>query len=175
MSDPFLGEVRLFAGNFAPLGWNFCDGRLLPIAQNDALYSLIGTTYGGDGQTTFAVPDLRGRLPVGQGTGPGLSARTMGEQYGVEAVTLTSQQMASHSHVFVATAGAAASENPQTALFANTGGDKLYVPNPTDPQPKALGQQAVVNAGGSQPHNNIMRSVGMNYIICLEGIYPPQN
>jgi microcystin-dependent protein len=175
MSDPFLGEVRMFAGNFAPAGWKFCDGSLLPINQYDALFSLIGTTYGGDGQSTFALPDLRGRLPVGQGTGPGLSPRTIGEQYGTETVTLLSQQMPSHSHTFIATAGAAAAPNPQNALFANTGGDNMYVPSPVSPQPKAMSQQTVMNAGGSQPHNNIMRSVGMNYIICLEGIYPSRN
>lgn len=174
MSDPFIGEIRMFAGNFAPMGWHFCDGTLLAISTNDALFSLIGTTYGGDGQTTFALPDLRGRLPVGQGTGSGLTPRTMGESYGVEAVTLTTQQIPAHSHMFFATAGEASAPNPQNALFANTGGDNLYVPSANNPQPKALGQQAVMNAGSSQPHNNIMRSVGMNYIICLEGIYPSQ-
>jgi microcystin-dependent protein len=175
VSDPFIGEIRMFAGNFAPLGWNFCDGTLLPIAQNDALFNLIGTSYGGDGVSNFAVPDLRGRLPVGQGAGPGLSPRTLGDQYGTETVTLTAQQMPGHSHTFVATTAAAASANPQNALFANTGGDNLYVPAPASPQPKVMSQQMVMNAGSSQPHNNIMLSTGMNYIICLEGIYPPQS
>jgi microcystin-dependent protein len=175
VSDPYLGEIRMFAGSFAPVGWKFCNGTLLPISQFDALYSLIGTTYGGDGQTTFALPDLRGRVPVGQGDGPGLSPRTMGESYGVETVTLTTQQIPGHSHTFNATAGATSAPNPQNALFANTGGDNLYVPDPNSPQPKALGQQTVLNAGSSQPHNNIMSSVGMNYIICHEGIYPSRN
>jgi microcystin-dependent protein len=175
VSDPYLGEVRLFAGNFAPVGWHLCDGMLLAIAENDALFNLIGTTYGGDGISTFAVPDLRSRVPVGQGNGPGLSARTLGDQYGTESVTLTTQQIPAHSHAFVATAGAATVPNPQNALFANTGGDNLYVPSPNNPEPKALSQQTVTTTGGSQPHNNIMRSVGMNYIICLEGIYPPQS
>ena len=175
MSEPFLGEVRLFAGNFAPVGWNFCDGTVLQIASNDALFNLIGTTYGGDGMTTFALPDLRGRVPVGQGNGPGLSPRMIGESYGTEAVTLTVQQIPPHSHSFVTTAAAATSPNPSTALFANTGGDNLYVQNPSSPQPKALAAQTVANAGQSQPHNNIMSSVGMNYIIALEGIYPSQN
>jgi microcystin-dependent protein len=174
MSEPFLGEVRLFAGNFAPVGWNLCDGTVLPISQNDALFNLIGTTYGGDGVSTFALPDLRGRVPVGQGAGPGLSPCTLGQQYGTETVTLTAQQIPVHSHAFVTTTGAASSPNPATALFANTGTDNLYLPSPSSPQPKALGLQAVMNAGNGQPHNNIMSSVGMNYIIALEGIYPSQ-
>jgi microcystin-dependent protein len=175
VSDPYLGEIRMFAGNWAPLGWNLCDGTLLPISQNDALFNLIGTTYGGDGQSTFAVPDLRGRVPVGQGNGPGLSQRTLGEQYGTETVTLTSQQMPAHSHAFIATTAAATVPSPQNALFANTGTDNLYLASPASPQLKALSQQTVMNAGTSQPHDNLMRSVGMNYIICLEGIYPPQS
>ena len=175
MSEPFLGEVRLFAGNFAPVGWNLCDGTLLPIAENDALYNLLGTTYGGDGVTTFAVPDLRGRVPMGQGNGPGLSPRTIGESFGVETVTLTSQQIPTHNHSFIASTAAATSPNPGAALFANVGQDTLYVAAPSSPQPKALSQQTVMNAGGSQPHNNIMSSVGMNYIIATEGIYPSQS
>ncbi|HEX5056965.1 MAG TPA: tail fiber protein [Gammaproteobacteria bacterium] len=174
MSEPFLGEVRLFAGNFAPAGWNFCDGTLLPIADNEALYTLLGTTYGGDGMTNFALPDLRGRVPVGQGNGPGLTPRMMGESFGVETVTLTSQQIPTHSHSFVTSAAAATSPNPGAALFANVGQDTLYAASPSGPQPKALNQQSVMNAGGSQPHNNIMSSVGMNYIIALEGLYPSQ-
>lgn len=165
----------MFAGNFAPVSWNFCDGSLLSISEYDALYSLIGNIYGGDGQNTFAVPDLRGRLPVGQGAGPGLTPRTLGQQFGVDVVTLTPQQMPAHSHNFVATTGAASGPNPENALFANTGGDNLYVPNPANPQLKAMGQQTVMNAGMSQAHNNIMSSLAMNYIICLEGIYPPQS
>jgi microcystin-dependent protein len=174
MSEPFLGEVRLFAGNFAPVGWNFCDGTLLPIATYDALFNLLGTTYGGDGVTNFAVPDLRGRVPMGQGSGPGLSPRTIGQSFGAETITLTAQQIPTHNHSFVASTVAASSPNPGAALFANVGQDTLYVTSPSSPQPKALSQQTVVNAGGSQPHNNIMSSVGMNYIIALEGIYPSQ-
>jgi microcystin-dependent protein len=175
MSDPYLGEIRLFAGNFAPVGWNLCDGTVLAISTNDALFNLIGTTYGGDGVSTFALPDLRSRVPVGQGNGPGLSPRTIGQSYGTESVTLTTQQIPGHSHMFMTTSGAASVPNPQNALFANTGGDNLYLPAPNNPEPKALAPQAVANVGGSQPHDNIMRSVGMNYIICLEGIYPPQS
>jgi microcystin-dependent protein len=174
MSEPFLGEVRLFAGNFAPVGWNFCDGTLLPISDNDALFNLLGTTYGGDGVSTFAVPDLRGRVPMGQGNGPGLSPRTIGESFGVETVTLTTQQIPTHNHFLMASTVAAASPNPGGALFANVGQDTLYVTAPASPQPQALNPQTVMNAGGSQPHNNIMSSVGMNYIIALEGIYPSQ-
>lgn len=173
MSDPYTGEIRMFAGTFAPMGWRFCDGTLLSISSNEVLFSLIGTTYGGDGQTTFALPDLRGRLPVGQGAGPGLAPRTLGESYGAEVVALTPQQLPVHNHTFSVTTGTASAPSPQNALFADVGDDKLYV-NPDSPEPKALGQQSVQNAGGGQPHNNIMPSVGMNYIICLEGIYPAQ-
>jgi len=174
MSDPYLGEVRLFAGNFAPVGWNKCDGTLLPIAQNDALFNLIGTTYGGDGVNTFAVPDLSGRIPVGQGTGRGLTPRTIGQQYGTESVTLTLQQVPTHNHIFSVTTGAATSASAANNLFAGVGDDKLYITAPASPAFKALASSCVSAVGGGQPHNNIMQSVGMIYIICLEGIYPPQ-
>jgi microcystin-dependent protein len=174
VSDPFIGEIRMFAGNFAPVGWHLCDGTQLAISTNDALYSLIGTTYGGDGVSTFALPDLRGRLPVGQGNGPGLTPRTMGESYGVETVTLTAQQMPAHSHMFFATTAAGTVPSPVDKLFANSGGDNIYVEAPNNPQFQTMNQNTVGAAGNSQPHDNIMPSVGMNYIICLEGIYPSQ-
>lgn len=179
MSDPFVGEIRMFAGNFVPLNWAFCDGRVLSIAENDALFSLIGTTYGGDGQTTFALPDLRGRLPVGQGVGPGMTPRTMGDQFGTETVTLTQQQIASHSHQLVVTTAAATSDSPEGNVFADTSGDTLgdkpYVPTPDNPDLKSMSAKTVTVTGGNQPHNNIMPSVGMNYIICLYGVYPSRN
>lgn len=174
MSEAYIGEVRLFAGNYAPESWALCDGRLLTIAEYDALFSLIGTTYGGDGQTTFALPDLRGRLPMGQGTGPGLTPRSMGEQLGTEDVTLTVQQMPVHSHHFVASTAAAASSSPANALLGDTEGDVFYVES-TSPDLQAMDPKAVTNTGGNQPHNNLMPGLAMNYIICLAGIYPPRN
>lgn len=172
MSDPYLGEIRLFAGTFAPLEWAFCNGSLLSIAKNDALFALIGTTYGGDGQTTFALPDLRGRLPVGQGTGQNLTPRILGERFGTEAVTLNEQQLPAHNHALTATTAAGASASPEGGQFADAGEDRLYVPAPDKPEPKTLNANTVAGAGGSQPHDNIMPSVAMNYIVSLAGIFP---
>lgn len=175
MSDPFLGEIRMFAGNFAPEDWAFCDGALLSIAENDALFSLIGITYGGDGSTTFALPDLRGRLPVGQGTGPGLKPRTIGAPFGTDTVTLTAQQLPAHSHGFVATTAIGASSKPGNNLFADTGNDDIYAPAPENPPFKTMNQQTVRNDGEGTAHDNHMPSLAMNYIICLAGIYPSRS
>lgn len=175
MSDPFIGEIRIFAGNFAPADWSFCNGSLLSINEYDALFSLIGTTYGGDGQSTFALPDLRGRLPMGQGAGPGLTPRTMGQQFGTETVTLIGQQLPAHSHNFAATTVAVETGSPAGGLFGDTEADVFYVSAPDNPELKTMSAKTVTSAGASQPHNNIMSSVGMNYIICLNGIYPPRN
>lgn len=174
--DNFIGDIRLFAGNYAPQGWMFCNGALLSISENDTLFALIGTTYGGDGQTTFAVPDLRGRVPVGQGTGPGLSNRVLSQTYGTETVTLLPTQMPQHSHALNATTATGTSPQPGGRLFAQTGLDNLYGPAPaTDPQPQVLAANAVIASGGSQPHDNIMPSMGLNYIIALQGIFPSRN
>lgn len=172
MSDPYLGEIRLFAGNFAPEHWAFCDGRLMSIAENDALFVLIGTIYGGDGQTTFALPDLRGRLPVGQGTGAGLTPRSLGEQFGSDSVTLSVQQLPTHGHGFVATTAEGKSPGPEGNLFADAGEDVIYAPPGDTPPYATMNQQTVRNSGGNRPHDNHMRSVGMNYIISLAGIFP---
>jgi microcystin-dependent protein len=154
----------------------FCNGALLSISENDTLFALIGTTYGGDGQTTFAVPDLRGRVPVGQGTGPGLSNRVLSQTYGTETVTLLPTQMPQHSHALNATTATGTSPQPGGRLFAQTGLDNLYGPPPaTDPQPQVLAANAVTASGGSQPHDNIMPSMGLNYIIALQGIFPSRN
>lgn len=174
MSEAYIGEVRLFAGNYAPVGWAFCDGRLLAIGDNDALFSLIGTTYGGDGQTTFALPDLRGRLPMGQGAGSGLTPRRMGEQLGTENVSLIEQQLPAHSHNFVASTAAAESSSPENALLGDTEGDVFYVES-TSPDLQTMDSKAVANAGDSQPHTNIMPSLAMNYIISLVGVYPSRS
>ena len=167
MSEPFIGSIILFAGNFAPRGWAFCNGQLLPIAQNTALFSILGTTYGGNGQTTFALPDLRGRVPLHPGTGPGLSQYTLGQSAGAETITLTSSEMPAHTHVQPASNGDQTTNRPNAAVPARGGvyagttdGSAL---DPTSP------------AGGSQPHSNLQPYLAVNYIIALEGIFPSRN
>jgi microcystin-dependent protein len=174
--EPYIGEVRLFAGNFAPLNWAFCNGKLLAISENDALFALIGTTYGGDGQTTFALPDLRGRIPLSQGQGPGLSRRTVGESFGVEAVTLLTTQIPAHSHFFTASKTEGAASSPADTVFASNAANNFYAPLPDQgAQLEMLDPRTVAIAGGSQPHTNIMPSAAINYIIALFGIFPSQN
>ncbi|WNG57681.1 phage tail protein [Archangium gephyra] len=177
MSEPFVGEIRMFAGNFAPRGWAFCQGQILPIAQNQALFSILGTTYGGNGQTTFALPDLRGRYPMQPGQGPGLSPRTLGEQGGSETVTLIANQMPAHTHALTAHGAAGDSISPQGGFNAGltlsgTGQpESLYASSAdTTMNPAAIGI-----AGGSQPHNNMSPFLCLNFIIALEGIYPSRN
>lgn len=174
--ESYIGDIRLFAGNFAPRGWMFCNGAVLSISQYDTLFALIGTTYGGDGQSTFALPDLRGRLPMGQGTGPGLSQRVIGQALGSENVILLAPQMPQHTHTLNATAAAATSPQAAGKLFAQPSADKCYGPPPsTAPQPQPLAGSAVSTAGGGQPHNNIMPSMAINYIIAVEGVFPSHN
>jgi len=170
MANPFIGEIRLFGGNFAPLGWAFCNGQLLPISENDALFGLLGTTYGGDGQTTFAMPDLRGRVPVHQGPGPGLSSRQIGETTGTETVTLSTQQLPAHSHAPAANDGAGTQSNPAGQVWA--AGVKAFAAGPVDSN---LGGSGLAPAGGSQPHDNMLPFQAVNFIIALEGIFPPQS
>jgi microcystin-dependent protein len=164
--EPFTGEIRMFGGNFAPVGWAFCAGQLLPIADNDALYSLIGTTYGGDGQSTFALPDLRGRAPVHQGSG-----YVAGQVGGVEAVTLTQQQLPPHTHTPLASVASATGTSPAGATWAAvpTGAYSTAAPDAD------LAPGAIAPSGGSQPHENRPPSLGVSFIICLSGIYPSQN
>ena len=171
--ETFLGEIRMFAGNFAPTGWAFCQGQLLPIAQNQALFSLLGTTYGGDGRTTFALPDLRGRVPVGFGQGPGLSNRVIGEQFGSELVTLNINQMPSHNHTVNAVTTEGNQNLPTNSLPANTKTlDKEYSNANANTTMKAT----MVNpTGGSQPFGVSQPSLGVNFIIALQGIYPSRN
>lgn len=173
MSQPYIGEVRLFGGNFAPVGWNFCDGSLLSIAQWSALFNLIGTTYGGDGLNTFGVPDLRGRAVIHQGTGAGLSPYVIGQPVGVENVTVTTQQMALHPHTFSGNNSGGTSPNPATTavLAAAPTGYDIYDGTGT---PTALIARSVSNTGGSAPHNNRQPCLAITYIIALEGIYPSQ-
>ena len=171
--DSIIGEIRMFAGNFAPTGWAFCQGQLLPIAQNQALFSLLGTTYGGDGRTSFALPDLRGRVPVGFGQGLGLSNRVIGEQFGSELVTLNINQMPSHNHTVNAVTTEGNQNLPTNSLPANTKTlDKEY----SDANANTTMKATMVNpTGGSQPFGVSQPSLGVNFIIALQGIYPSRN
>ncbi|HET9651804.1 MAG TPA: tail fiber protein [Usitatibacter sp.] len=168
MAQPYVGEIRMFAGNFAPLGWMFCSGQLLPIVGNETLFQLIGTTYGGDGQATFALPDLRGRVPIGMGTGPGLSTRTLAEAGGVESVTLTTQQVPQHNHAMSASNDVPTLSTPGNNVTGQAA-TKLYragSPSVT------LDPQSVGSTGGSQPHNNLQPLLCVDFIISLFGIFP---
>lgn len=173
MSNPYIGEIRLFAGNFAPLGWAFCQGQLVSIAENDALFSLIGTIYGGDGQQSFGLPDLRGRVPVHQGNGSGLSPRVIGERAGTETVTLTTAQLPTHSHSLVATsASASATAGPAGGVLASASVKVYGSGAPTTPMATAA---IAPTSGGGQPHENMAPFLALNYIISLFGIYPTQS
>ncbi len=175
MSEPFVGEIKIFAGNFAPRGWAFCDGQLLAVSQNDALFSLLGTIYGGDGKTTFALPDLRGRAPVHMGTGPGLSARKIGQKTGAEKVTLTLNQIPGHNHPLQASNNPATNNVPTGEVLANTDTLNFYTNNTSPAVVQALSPAAIANTGGSQSHNNMMPSLAINFIIALFGIYPSRH
>jgi microcystin-dependent protein len=168
MADQFISEIRIFAGNYAPAGWAFCDGQLLPIAQNQILFKLIGTTYGGDGTTDFAVPDLSGRVPLHFGTGAGLSPRVRGEAGGTEQVTLTTQQIPSHTHALIASTGAGNATSPQNSLIAD-GPAFAYLEAVPDTQ---LSPITAAPVGGAQPHENRMPFLIVSYIIALTGVIP---
>ncbi|XXF78478.1 tail fiber protein [Myxococcaceae bacterium GXIMD 01537] len=175
MSQPFVGQIIMFAGNFAPRGWAFCNGQLLSIAQNTALFALLGTTYGGNGQTTFALPDLRGRFPMQPGQGPGLSPRSLGEMGGTENVTLVNTQMPAHNHALLAHSGPGDQFSPEGTLNAvalDGSGQpiNLYSATPNT----TMNPQSVSISGGNQPHNNMSPFLCVNFIIALEGIYPSQ-
>lgn len=173
MSSPYVGEIRMFGASFAPAGWAFCDGQLMPISQNETLFNLIGTTYGGDGQETFAMPDLQGRVPVHQGQGPGISQNyQLGEKGGVESVTLNTQQIPTHNHAFLASTTAGNSVVPTGNVTGNSGQVTFY----------ALGTAitnmfgtAITPVGGSQPHENMQPYLAISFIISLFGIFPSQN
>ncbi len=164
MSEPFVGEIRMFGGNFAPVGWALCNGALMAISQYEVLFQLIGTTYGGDGQNTFALPDLRGRLPVHQGSG-----FVIGQLAGNETVTLTTNQMPAHTHTVVARTSATAGSPSGNVYGGNT--DSIYTPTPSAP----MNAGVIGVAGGSQPHDNMMPYLAVNFIISLEGIFPSQS
>ena len=172
MSEPFVGEIRMFAGNFAPRGWAYCDGQLLAISQNDALFSLLGTNYGGDGRTTFALPDMRGRIPLEQGTGPGLSARRLGSKGGAEGVTLTTSQLASHTHDLNANTAIGNGDSPSGTVLATGGAIRMYT---SASQSMDLNASVVQKTGAGSAHNNMMPTLCVNFIISLFGIYPSRH
>ena len=174
MSEPFVGEIRMFAGNFAPRGWAFCDGQLLAVSQNDALFSLLGTIYGGDGRTTFGLPDLRGRIPIHAGTGPGLSPRRLGAKGGAENVRLTTNQLPSHNHALQAVAAAGNTANPANAHLANAAGGNPFL-NPATTTKTNMSSSVVGNTGGGQSHTNLMPTLCVHFIIALFGIFPSRN
>jgi microcystin-dependent protein len=164
MAQPFVGELRMFAGNFAPAGWAFCNGTLLPISENETLFVLIGTTYGGDGESTFALPDLRGRIPIHQGNG-----FILAETGGVEEVTLTINQIPSHTHPLIATTSVANQSSPANNLLAQSTAADLYI---EDTATAGLATSAVTPTGGSQPHTNFQPYLCVDFIISLFGIFP---
>jgi microcystin-dependent protein len=167
MSQPWVGELRIFAGNFEPAGWMFCKGQTLPISENETLFQLLGTTYGGDGQETFNLPDLRGRVPIHQGTGPGLTSVVEGEVLGTETVTLTSNQIPVHTHLLGASSNGASSASPVGGVPAAASSDVLWGRGTTLETMQTSG-----SAGGSQPHSNMQPYLCINYIISLFGIFP---
>lgn len=175
MSEPFIAEIRIFAGNFAPRGWAFCNGQLLPIAQNTALFSLIGTTYGGDGRTTTALPNLEGRAPMHPGRGPGLTSRRLGEKVGTETVTLTEAQIPSHSHTARADTNNGSTNVPATTTsLAGSGFDRLYQTDTTE-NLVDLASEALSSTGGGQAHDNMQPYLALSFIIALVGLYPSRS
>jgi len=174
MGQPFIGEIRMFGGNFAPSGWALCQGQLEAISEFDTLFNLIGTTYGGDGQETFGLPNLAGRVPIHQGQGTGISQNyTIGEAAGVESVTLTTNTMTNHTHPLIGSTNVAQDTNPSGKVVGQIGGGALpYIQDATDTN---LNASAVTPQGGSQPHENMQPYLCINYIISLFGVFPTQS
>lgn len=173
MSEPFIGEIKMFAGTFAPRGFALCDGQLLAISQHDALFSLIGTIYGGDGRTTFGLPDMRGRLPLHAGTGPGLSPRSSGSRFGSETVAMNNSGMPQHAHNIVATTDFASDNDPSGQLPATAAGENLY--NASAAPDVSFSGATIGPSGGGQPIPNMMPFLCVNFIIALLGIYPSRS
>jgi microcystin-dependent protein len=171
MGSPYVGEIRMFAGTFAPAGWAFCAGQLMAISENDTLFNLIGTTYGGDGQQTFGLPDLQGRVPVHQGTLPGGGTYSLGEKAGVEQVTLNTNQMPVHTHP-PACAAVAGGTAPGNSVWAGTNDQKSYAASATGGV--QMNTVTLPPAGGSQPHENMVPFLGISFIISLFGVFPSQ-
>jgi|SRR6266403_2624902 len=172
MSQPYVGEIRMFGGNFAPAGWAFCNGALLPISENETLFNLIGTTYGGDGQATFGLPDLQGRIPLHAGQGPGITQNyQLGEMAGVESVTITTATTPIHTHTLVGSTANATDPNPGGNILASSTVLKPYLVDFTNNQ---LAGSSISMVGGSQPHDNMMPFLVVSFIISLFGIFPHQ-
>ena len=170
MSDQFLAEIRIFPFNFPPTGWAFCDGQIMPISQNTALFALLGTTYGGDGKSTFALPDMQGNAPMQPGQGQGLSLRDLGEMSGVESITLLTAEIPFHTHQVFASGEDANDDDPPNAVFASSVGVGLYQPSANATQLAA--PQMVSITGGGLPHNNMQPYLTLNFCIALQGIFP---
>jgi microcystin-dependent protein len=175
MADQFVAEIRIFPYNFAPTGWAFCNGQLLPLSQNTALFSLLGTFYGGDGKSTFALPDLQGRAPMQEGQGPGLSERFLGGLGGETAVTLIDSEMPAHTHQAIATSQSADLPNPDGNNWAQAVGDVSAFPYYQTTGPNPMSPFALQLAGGSLPHNNMHPYLTLNICIALQGIFPPRS
>ncbi len=171
MAQPYVGEIRMFAGNFAPAGWMFCEGQLLPISENETLFNLIGTTYGGDGQSTFALPDLRGRIPIHMGTASSGTTYQLAEQGGVEEVTLTAAQIPAHTHPLIGSGGNGTQANPAGNFLASSTIVKLYASETPD---TPMAATSIAPVGGSQPHANFQPYLCVDFIISLFGIFPSQ-
>lgn len=176
MTTPYVGEIRLFAFSRIPNGWFACDGSMQPISQYDVLYTLLGTTFGGDGVNTFGLPDLRGQVPLHMGTGQGLTTRVLGESGGVENVTLLTANMAAHTHAYAATSAQASASTPSSGVqLAALSGDQMYATDLTGARAFALEPSAVGQAGGNQPHENTMPTLTASFCIAWAGIFPSQN
>ncbi len=176
MSEPFLGEIRIFSLNFAPRGWAFCNGQILPIAKNTALFSLLGTQYGGDGKTTFALPNLKDSAPLHQGQGPGLSERQIGEAGGEAAVTLTGSELPAHPHVARCSSVPGLQPGPANNVWSPLPARPTPPPVYSNAGPNvAMNSGALAQAGGNQPHNNLSPYLGLNFCIALQGIYPSKS
>lgn len=175
MADPFVAEIRIFPFNFAPKGWAFCNGQLLPLSQNTALFSLLGTTYGGNGKNNFALPNLQGALAMHPGQGPGLSLHDLGETSGTETVSLLNSEIPIHTHSLMASNEIGEDRKPAGEAFARSTGGPLYGPVPTTPAaPVAMAFEALAITGSSQPHNNMMPYIVLNFCIALQGVFPPR-
>lgn len=175
MPEPFLGEIRIFTGNYAPVGWAFCNGQLLLISQYTALFSLLGTMYGGNGTSTFALPNLAGCAPMHQGAGPGLTTRSVGEETGEVSVTLTKENMPIHTHQVMATPTQGTSGSPSANVFAEAisgGKHGVQIPLYTSQPNASMHAEALANTGGSLPHNNMQPYLGLSFIIALQGEFP---
>jgi microcystin-dependent protein len=172
--DPFVAEIRIFPFNFAPKGWAFCDGQILPLSQNTALFSLLGTTYGGDGKSNFALPNMQGNAPMHPGQGPGLSLHDLGETGGSETVTLLESEIPAHSHTTMASAAVGNRTTPAANSISRVTGSTPFVAGSPAPPIVAMSANSITPVGGDQPHNNLQPYLTLNFCIALQGVYPPR-